>query len=320
MKLATRIDGSRDGQLVVVSRDLSSAHLADAIAPTLQRALDDWSFIAPQLEDLYQALNAGRARHAFAFDARQCAAPMPRAYQWIVVDAYPNHARLLASTDGVDPGGAGGASDDFLGPCAEARFGSEDWGIDFGAQVAAIFDDVPAGAGAPACASRLRLLMLANDWRLRRLDADDPDGGARLVQRRPATAFSPVAATPDELGDAWRDGAVHRALIVHWNGRKVGDADAGADLAFGFDALAARAARTRGLRAGTILGCGTVSNRDPSRGWSCLAHKRALEAISGGEPATPYARFGDRVRIEMLDADGASIFGAIDQEVAAQPR
>jgi fumarylacetoacetate (FAA) hydrolase len=328
MKLATLKDGSRDGQLAVVSRDLSSAHFADGIAPTLQRALDDWNFIAPQLEDLCQTLNLGKAKHAFAFDARRCMAPLPRAFQWLDGSVYANHFELLTRARGAqlpsgylsEPTMYQGGSDDFLGPCDDATFGSEDWGIDFEAEIAVVVDDVPMGANAAQAAARIRLLMLANDWSLRTLIPDELAKGFGFVQGKPATAFAPVAVTPDEFGQDWRDGLVHRPVLVHWNGRKVGEADAGTDALFGFGQLVAHAAHTRNLRAGSIVGAGTVSNRDPARGWSCIAEARAREAIEHGEARTAFMGFGDRVRIEMLDRAGMSVFGAIDQQIVKRAR
>ncbi len=328
MKLATLRDGSRDGQLVVVSRDLATAHVADAIAPTLQRALDDWTFVAPQLDGLYQALNHGRARHAFAFDPRRCAAPLPRAYQWADASSYMNHVELVRRARGVEtpepphaePLMYQGGSDDFLGPCDEAPFESEDWGIDFEAEIAVVLDDVPMGAEPAQCLPHVKLLMLVNDWSLRHLIPAELARGFGFFQGKPATAFAPVAVTPDEAGGDWRDGLLHRPVVVHWNGNRVGDADAGTDASFGFDRLIAHAARTRNLRAGTIVGGGTVSNRDPTRGFSCIAEKRAREIIASGTPATGFMRFGDRVRIEVTDDSGISLFGAIDQPVAPARR
>lgn len=328
MKLATLKDGTRDGQLAVVSKDLASAHFAEAIAPTLQRALDDWSFVAPQLEDLYQTLNLGKARHAFAFDARRCMAPLPRAFQWLDGSVYANHVELLARARGAqvpesyrsEPTIYQGGSDDFLGPCDDAVFGSEDWGIDFEAELAVIVDDVPMGANPAQAAQRIRLVALANDWSLRSLVPGELAKGFGFLQSKPATAFAPVAVTPDELGEAWRDAMPHRPVQVHWNGRKVGEADAGADAVFTFAQLLAHAAHTRNLRAGSIVGAGTVSNRDPARGWSCIAEARAREAIESGEPRTGYVKFGDRVRIEVFDDLGLSLFGAIDQQVVPRAR
>jgi fumarylacetoacetate (FAA) hydrolase len=326
MKLATLKDGSRDGQLVVVSRDLGTAHLAHGIAPTLQRALDDWRFIAPQLEDLYQTLNGGKARHAFAFDAQRCMAPLPRAYQWADGSSYVNHVELvrkarnaeMPETFWQDPLMYQGGSDDFLGARDDAPFLSEDWGIDFEAEVAVVTDDVPMGTPAQDCAERIRLLMLVNDWSLRNLIPAELAKGFGFFHGKPATAFGPVAVTPDELGDAWRDGKLHRPMLCHWNGRKVGEAEAGVDMVFDFHQLVAHVVRTRNARAGTIVGSGTVSNKSAAKGWSCIAETRALEMIASGAAQTPFMKFGDRVRIEMFGADGQSIFGAIDQ-VVAQP-
>jgi fumarylacetoacetate (FAA) hydrolase len=324
MKLATLKDGSRDGQLLVVSRDLCTAHVAQGIAPTLQRALDDWGFVSPQLEDLYRTLNDGKARHAFAFDPAACAAPLPRAFQWADGSAYVNHVELVRRARDAetpesfwsDPVMLQGASDDFLGPRDSARFLTEDWGIDFEAEVAVVVDDVPMGAPPPACAAHVRLLMLVNDWSLRDLIPAELAKGFGLFQSKPTTAFGPVAVTPDELGEAWRDGRVHLPMLCHWNGRKVGEADAGTDMVFDFPRLIAHVVRTRNARAGSIVGSGTVSNRDPSRGWSCIAEARAREMIACGRAQTSFMRFGDTIRIEMIGRDGLSVFGAIEQTVA----
>jgi fumarylacetoacetate (FAA) hydrolase len=290
----------------------------------LQRALDDWGFVAPQLEDLYRTLNDGKARHAFPFDPAACAAPLPRAFQWVDGSAYPNHAEVLARARAAelpetwcsDPAMYQGGSDDFLGPRDPARFASEAWGIDFEAELAAVVDDVPMGATPQDCAQRVRLLLLVNDWSLRDLVAPELAKGFGFLQSKPATAFGPVAVTPDELGDAWRDGRVHLPVLCHWNGRKVGEADAGTDMAFGFPQLVSHLARTRNVRAGSIVGSGTVSNRDRSRGWSCIAEVRALELIESGRAQTGYMRFGDTIRIETIGRDGMSVFGAIEQAVA----
>lgn len=325
MKLASLKDGSRDGQLIVVSRDLSSAHIAHDIAPTLQRALDDWAFIAPQLEDLYQTLNAGKARHAFAFEPAQCAAPLPRAFQWADGSSYVNHVELARRARNAsmpdsfwhDPLMYQGGSDDFLGPCDDAAFLSTDWGIDFEAELAVITDDVPMGTAVQACEAHIRLLMLVNDWSLRNLVPAELAKGFGFFHGKPATAFGPVAVTPDELGEDWREGKVHRPMLCHWNGRKVGEALAGEDMVFDFRQLVAHAVKTRNARAGSIIGSGTVSNRDSSRGWSCIAEVRALEMIESGEPRTQFMQFGDIIRIEMIGRDGQSVFGAIDQKVVA---
>ena len=323
MKLATLRDGSRDGHLMVVSRDLATAHLASGIAGRLQAALDDWAFIAPQLSDLYQALNEGRARHAFAFDPRQCMAPLPRAYQWADGSAYVNHVELVRKARGAempesfwtDPLMYQGGSDDLLGPCDDIVCADERFGIDFEAEAAVITDDVPMGTTAEHAGDHIRLLMLANDVSLRNLIPAELAKGFGFLQSKPATAFSPVAVTPDELGTGWDGRRVHRPLIVHWNGEQVGAADAGVDMVFDFPQLIAHLARTRNARAGSIVGSGTVSNKDPAKGYSCIAEKRALEMIAEGKPVTAFMKHGDTVRIEMFDSGGASIFGAIEQKV-----
>lgn len=328
MKLATLKDGSRDGQLVVVSRDLKWAHHAAGIVGRLQSALDDWNFCAPQLEDLYLTLNEGRARHAFPFDARLAMAPLPRAYQWADGSAYVNHVELVRKARGADmppsfwtdPLMYQGGSDDLLGPCDPIVCPSEEFGIDFEAEVAVITDDVPMRATPQDAAVRIRLLMLANDVSLRNLIPAELAKGFGFFQSKPATAFSPVAVTPDELGDAWSGAKVHRPLVVHWNDRQVGAPNAGDDMTFDFGQLIAHVAKTRNLRAGSIIGSGTVSNLDRSRGYCCIAEKRSLEMIESGAASTPFMKHGDRVRIEMFNAQGQSIFGAIDQPVAAPPR
>ncbi|HZH06471.1 MAG TPA: fumarylacetoacetate hydrolase family protein [Lautropia sp.] len=323
MKLATIKDATRDGQLAVVSQDLKSAALADEIAGTLQQVLDDWTFHAPQLQDLYDALNQGKARHTFEFDPYQCMAPLPRAYQWADGSAYVNHVELvrkarnaeMPATFWTDPLIYQGGSDDFLGPTDDAIFGSEEWGIDFEAEVAVIVDDVPMGATPAEAAGQIRLLMLVNDWSLRNLVPAELAKGFGFFQSKPATAFSPVAVTPDELGDAWRDSKVHLPIQCYWNGRRVGNAESGEDMVFDFSRLIAHIAKTRRARAGSIIGSGTVSNKDASRGYSCIAEARALEMIAEGKASTPFMKFGDRIRIEMTDKADKSIFGAIEQAV-----
>jgi len=323
MKLATLKDGSRNGQLVVVSRDLSTAHFATGIATTLQQVLDDWNFVSPPLEDLYATLNGGKARHAFAFDPRQCMAPLPRAYQWADGSAFLNHVELVRKARGAempasfleDPLMYQGGSDDFLGPCDDALFASTDWGIDFEAEVAVITADVATGSTPDEALDAVRLLLLANDWTLRKLVPAELAKGFGFLQSKPATAFSPVAVTPDELGAAWRGGRVHAVLHSMWNDRTVGQTHAGPEMNFHFGQLIAHLAKTRRVRAGSIVGSGTVSNRDPASGYSCVAEKRALETIETGAPVTDFMGFGDTIRIEMLGADGQSVFGAIDQRV-----
>jgi fumarylacetoacetate (FAA) hydrolase len=325
MKLATLHDGSRDGQLVVVSRDLAQAHFATGIATRLQQLLDDWNFISPQLEDLYATLNGGKARHAFAFEPRHCMAPLPRAYQRVDACAYPSHLERLHRARGAEvpdrlrrePLMARRRSDHFLGPCEAAVFADEEAGIDFGAGIAVITGDVAPGASPEAALDGVRLLMLANDWRLRHLDPSEAAPGAGLLQSPSATAFGPVAVTPDELGGAWRGGRVLLDVEVSWNGRRVGRCSAGDGMHFHFGQLVAHLARTRPVGAGSIVGGGTVSQDDTARGFGCIAEQRATETLDAGAPTTGYLRFGDRVRIEMTGPDGLSIFGAIEQPVAA---
>ena len=324
MKLASYKDGSRDGQLVVVSRDLAAAHYATGIATRMQQLLDDWSFLSPQLEDLSQSLNHGRTRHAFAFDPAQCMAPLPRAFQWADGSAYLNHVELVRKARGAevpasfyeDPLMYQGGSDDFLGPCDDAQFASTDWGIDFESEVAVITGDVAIGASADAAIESVRLLMLVNDWSLRNLIPAELAKGFGFLQSKPATAFGPVAVTPDELGAAWRGGRVHLNLESTWNGSRVGLCAAGDEMTFHFGQLIAHLAKTRNVRAGSIVGSGTVSNKDWSRGYSCIAEKRAIETIESGAPKTSFMQFGDTIRIEMKGEDGASMFGAIEQRVA----
>ncbi|WP_342133345.1 fumarylacetoacetate hydrolase family protein [Hydrogenophaga sp. OTU3427] len=336
MKLATYKDGSRDGQLVVVSRDLSTAHYATGIANTLQQALDDWNFIAPQLQDLFVTLNHGKARHAFAFDPKMCAAPLPRAFQWADGSAYINHVELVRAARGAevpasfytDPLMYQGGSDDLLGPCDDVVVPSEAMGIDFEAEIAVVTGDVPMGATPEQALEGVRLLMLANDVSLRNLIPNELAKGFGFFQSKPATAFSPVAVTPDELGDAWVGGRVHLTLHSSWNGRKVGMCDAGPDMTFHFGQLIAHIAKTRRVRAGSIVGSGTVSNQGVEqngrmewpKGYSCIAEKRAIETLQDGAPKTEFMKFGDTIRIEMKGKDGQSIFGAIDQEIAPLAR
>jgi len=331
MKLATLQDGSRDGQLVVVSRDLTTAHYATGIAHRLQQVLDDWGFMSPQLQDLYTALNQGRARHAFPFNPGQCMAPLPRAYQWADGSAYLNHVELVRkarnaevpATFYTDPLMYQGGSDDFLGPCDDIVVPSEAMGIDFEAEVAVVTGDVAMGATPEQALDGIRLVMLANDVSLRNLIPAELAKGFGFFQSKPATAFSPVAVTLDELGPAWQDGRVHLALQSTWNGRKVGLCDAGPDMTFHFGQLIAHIAKTRNVRAGSIVGSGTVSNpgvekdgrMDWPKGYSCIAEKRCIETIQDGAPKTEFMKYGDTIRIEMKGLDGKSLFGAIEQEV-----
>lgn len=323
MKLASLKAGGRDGTLVVVDRILERAAAVPDVAGTLQAAVDDWRRVAPRLETVYARLNQGAFSRAFDFQSAELAAPLPRAYQWVDGSAYLHHMELVRKARGTtlpedhrkDPVLYQGGSDSFLGPVDPIRLADDSWGLDFEAELAVITGDVPQGTPAEGAGQHILLLMLVNDVSLRNLIPGELAKGFGFYQSKPASAFSPVAVTPDELVDAWDGGKVSLPLLSHLNGRLFGCPEAGEDLTFDFPALIAHAARTRGLSAGTIVGLGTVSNRDRQRGASCIAEKRAQEMIDQGRPETPYLRPGDRVRIEMTDAGGHTIFGAIEQRV-----
>ncbi|MBL8386567.1 MAG: fumarylacetoacetate hydrolase family protein, partial [Burkholderiales bacterium] len=328
MKLATLKDGSRDGMLAVVSRDLKTAHLAVGIAPTLQRALDDWGFIAPQLEDLSIALNSGRAKRPFEFVPANCMAPLPRTHQWADGSVYQQHVELLTrAVHGKLPPNLWrepmiyqGGGDDFVGPCDAPVFAEEHWGIDFEPELGVVLGDTPMQTRRDEALEHVRLLVLINDWSLRNLIPGELSKGFGFFQSKPATAFAPLAVTPDELGEAWADGLARIGVAVDWNGVRFMSANAGVGARFSFADLIAHAAKTRNLRAGTIVGSGTVSNEGNV---GCIAELRARESLdeaAGGKPRTEYMKFGDRVRIDAFDASGASIFGAIDQQVASLRR
>jgi fumarylacetoacetate (FAA) hydrolase len=338
MKLATYRDGSRDGQLLVVSRDLATAHYATGIAATLQQVLDDWSFVSPQLQDLSETLNLGKARHAFPFDPAQCMAPLPRAYQWADGSAFLNHVELVRAARGSevprtfyeDPLMYQGGSDDFLGPRDDVVVPSEEFGIDFEAEVAVITADVPMLSTPEQALDGIRLLMIANDVSLRNLIPGELAKGFGFFQSKPATAFGPVAITLDEVGPAWDHGRLHLTLQSAWNGRKVGMCEAGPEMTFHFGQLIAHICKTRNVRAGSIIGSGTVSNKgvtdaasgktEWTKGYSCIAERRAIETIQDGKPSTEFMKFGDTIRIEMKGRDGQSLFGAIDQTIVARAR
>lgn len=332
MKLATYKDGSRDGQLIVVSRDLRLACYATGIASRMQQVLDDWSFMAPQLQDVYTQLNAGRAKHVFAFDASQCMAPLPRSHQWLEAAAYPSHLALTQPQwplSVTEPTMRQGAGDSLVGACDEVVLGSVAMGIDFGAGLAAVTADVPMGASAEQALYGIRLLMLSNTFSLRQLMPSAPGHAWGNVQSWPAVGLSPVAVTVDELGDAWRGGKVHLPLHTSWNGRKVGMCDAGEDMAFHFGQLIAHAAKTRTVHAGSMVGTGVVSNvgattgkassrrTDWPKGYHSIAEKRAMELQQSDVASTGYLQFGDTVRVEMKNKDGLSIFGAIEQTIVS---
>ncbi|MCK9986636.1 MAG: fumarylacetoacetate (FAA) hydrolase [Azoarcus sp.] len=333
MKLATLKQGGRDGTLVVVSRDLTRCRPVPAIARTLQAALDNWSDCETQLHQVYEALNSG-AVDSQPFDESACHSPLPRAYQWADGSAYLNHVELVRKARDsevpesfyTDPLMYQGGSDSFIGP-RDKVVADESWGIDFEAEVTVVTGDVPMGATPEQAAKAIRLVMLVNDVSLRGLIPNELAKGFGFFQSKPASAFSPVAVTPDELGDAWRDAKVHLPLVVHLNDRLFGKPNAGVDATFNFGQLVAHVAKTRELEAGSIIGSGTVSNKAGDLwgssiehggvGYCCLAEVRTWETIEQGKPATPFMRDGDTVRIEMFDADGRSIFGRIENTVAA---
>ncbi|MBL8782541.1 MAG: fumarylacetoacetate hydrolase family protein [Alphaproteobacteria bacterium] len=322
MKLASLKQG-RDGRLIVVSQDLSRAIAADGIAPTLQAALDTWESSAPRLERLYREVTDGAPIGSFSFRPGDCASPLPRAYQWADGSAYVTHVELVRKARGAkmpetfwtDPLMYQGGSDSFIGPQDDILAADEAWGIDMEGEVAAITGDVPMGSTPTQARVHVRLLMLVNDVSLRNLIPGELEKGFGFFQSKPATAFSPVAVTPDELGSHWKDGKVHLPLLIDLNGHRFGSPNAGVDMTFSFHDLIAHVAKTRELEAGSIIGSGTVSNSDRSSGSACVAERRMLETIEKGKPETPFLRFGDRVRIEMKLPDGQSIFGAIDQKV-----
>ncbi|MCZ6720486.1 MAG: fumarylacetoacetate hydrolase family protein [Proteobacteria bacterium] len=323
MKLASLKKGGRDGTLVVVSRDLARAVAVPAIAGTLQAALDDWETAAPALASVSTELEAGKRADAFTLERAELAAPLPRAYQWADASAYVHHVALVRKARGVempanfwtDPLMYQGGSDSFLGPRDAIEVEDEAWGIDFEGEVAVITDDVPMASTRSAAGAHIKLLMLVNDVSLRNLIPGELTKGFGFFQGKPSTAFSPVALTPDELGEGWDGAKLHFPLLSEVNGEAFGRPSADIDMTFDFPTLIAHAARTRRLTAGSIVGSGTVSNDDPDVGSSCLAERRMIEIIETGEAKTPFLSFGDRVRIEMLDAEGRSLFGAIEQEV-----
>lgn len=320
MKLATLKDGSRDGRLIVVADDLT---LAAHTGMTMQEALDDWAIVEPRLRSLHAKLGSHDAE-SFAFDPYKCHSPLPRAYQWADGSAYVNHVELVRKARGAemppsfwtDPLMYQGGSDSFLGPYDDIQFPNDDWGIDFEGEVAVITGDVPMGTPADKAGTYIRLIMLVNDVTLRLIAQHELTKGFGFFQSKPSSAFSPVAVTPDSLGDAWRDNKLHLPLRVYWNDGLFGQPNAGVDMIFDFGQLIAHAARTRPLAAGTIIGSGTVSNKDRSMGHCCIVEKRMLEKVETGESITRFMKFGDTVKIEMLDKNNRSIFGAIEQKVS----
>ncbi|AWL11342.1 Fumarylacetoacetase [Saliniradius amylolyticus] len=333
MKLATLKNDTRDGQLVIVSKDLKSAVAVTHIASTMQEALDNWDTVAMHLQATYHALNIGQLDDVMSFDPAQCESPLPRAYQWADGSAYVNHVELVRKARGAempesfwsDPLMYQGGSDDFIGPQEDIELPSDEWGIDFEGEVAVVTGDVPMGCTPEEAGNHIRLLMLVNDVSLRGLIPGELAKGFGFFQSKPASAFSPVAVTPDELGESWEDCKVHLPLLSTYNDKAFGKPDAGTDMTFNFAQLIAHAAKSRNLGAGSIIGSGTVSNKQGTDhgtsideggvGYSCIAEVRMIETIRDGEPSTQFMKFGDKIRIEMLDDNGESVFGAIDQQV-----
>ncbi len=335
MKLATLANGSRDGVLVVVSKDLTQCTAVGHIAPTLQAALDNWSVCGPRLGRVAESLERGY-QPIQRFHEREALSPLPRAYQWADGSAYVNHVELVRKARGVEmpesfwtvPLMYQGGSDTFLAPRAPIVIEDEAYGIDMEGEVAVIVDDVPMGASREEALQAIRLIMLVNDVSLRNLIPAELGRGFGFFHAKPSSAFSPVAVSPEELGDAWQDGKVHLPLSVDYNGEPFGRANAGCDMTFDFGVLISHAAKTRSLSAGTIIGSGTVSNKldnGPGKplseggvGYSCIAEIRMIETINTGKPATEFMKYGSKVRIEMLNAEGKTIFGAIEQEVSSK--
>ena len=324
MKFASlKSSQSRDGELCLVNRELTIATRVTHIAETLQIALDHWSEVEKELQNVYQQLNEQCITETFAFDTKRFSSPLPRAFQWADGSAYVNHVELVRKARGAelpanfwtDPLMYQGGSDAFIGPCDPILVADTAYGIDFEAEVAIITDDVPMGINAQQAEQHIKLLMLVNDVSLRNLIPDELAKGFGFFQSKPASSFSPVAITPDELMPAWDGKRVHLPLMSHLNGKLFGQPNAGVDMTFSFPELIQHAAKTRMLSAGTVIGSGTVSNVDRSHGSSCIAEKRMLEILAEGKAITPFMQFGDTIRIEMFDKQGGSLFGAIDQSV-----
>ena len=328
MKLGSLKEGGRDGTLIVVSRDLRHGVRATGIAPTLQRALEDWSHVAPRLNALSESLNEGSADGSFDLDMAALAAPLPRAYEFVDGSAYLPHVERVRRARNAevperfysDPLMYQATSAGFYGPRDAVKVVSEDYGIDLEAEIVVVTDDVPMAVDAAGAADHIQLIGLVNDVSLRNLIPAELAKGFGFLQSKPRSALSPVFVTPDELGEAWRDNKLHLPLLTHINGQWFGAPEAGEDMQFDFAQLVAHAAKTRPLGAGTIVGSGTIANQDTSRGASCFAEQRVVETLRDGKPSTPFMSFGDVVRIEMLDREGNSIFGAIEQRIEAQPQ
>jgi len=328
MKLGSLKEGGRDGTLIVVNRALTQAVKATGIAPTLQAALDDWSSTAPRLNALYEELNSRTAKEAFALDMHALASPLPRAYEFVDGSAYLPHVERVRRARGAevpesfytDPLMYQATSAGFLGPRDPVVVPSEDYGIDLEAEVVVITDDVPMAVTPAQAAAHIQLVGLVNDVSLRGLIPGELAKGFGFLQSKPRSALSPVFVTPDELGDAWQDEKLHLPMRTWLNGKWFGEAECGVDMQFNFAQLVAHAAKTRPLTAGTIVGSGTIANEDTGKGASCLAEQRTVETLRDGKPSTPFLSFGDSLRIDVIDASGASIFGAIEQSIAALRR
>lgn len=333
MKLASIKNQTRDGQLVVVSRDLSRYIPVPDIAVTMQQALDNWNDVERQLKEVYQALTQGELAGVLAFDPAQCESPLPRAYQWADGSAYVNHVELVRKARGAeipesfwtDPLMYQGGSDDFIGPMDDVLLPSDEWGIDFEAEVAVVTDDVPMGVSAQDAGDHVKLIMLVNDVSLRGLIPGELAKGFGFFQSKPASAFTPVAVTPDELGSHWRDSKLHLPLLSEYNNKPFGKPQAGEDMTFNFAQLIAHAAKTRNLGAGAVIGSGTVSNKQGTEwgtsieeggvGYSCIAEVRMIETIRDGKPTTSFMKFGDSIKIDMFDEQGNNLFGSIEQTI-----
>ena len=328
MKLATLKEGGRDGTLVVVDREMKRAVRVPDIAESLQEALDRWDEAAPRLNTVYEELNGGSRAEAFDLDATLLASPLPRAYQFLDGSAYLPHVERVRKARGAevpesfftDPLMYQAVSDGFLGPRDPIAMADPEWGIDFESEIGVICDDIAMGASPDECADHIQLVTILNDVSLRNLIPGELAKGFGFLQSKPRSALAPIVATPDELGDAWKDSKLCRPLVTHLNGELFGEPDAGEDMQFSFAELLAHAAKSRPLAAGTILGSGTIANQDTSKGASCLAEKRMLEIIADGEAKTPFLQYGDTVRIDMTDEDGNSYFGFIEQEVVPYRR
>jgi len=332
MKLAS-LKKARDGELIVVSQNLTHAVKVPDITNTLQQALDNWATTRPQLETVYNKLNQGTLEDSFEFKEQACASPLPRAFQWADGSAYLNHVELVRKARGAevpksfwtDPLMYQGGSDDFIGPHDDILLPSDEWGVDFEAEITAVTTDVAMDSPPAQCQQQIALIMLVNDVSLRGLIPAELAKGFGFFQSKPASAFSPVAITPDELGNAWKDGKVHLPLLSFFNDQLFGKPNAGIDMTFNFPQLIAHIAKTRNIGAGSIVGSGTVSNKQGTGhgtsineggvGYSCIAERRMIETIRDGSPSTPFMKFGDKVKIEMFDEAGCSLFGAIEQHI-----